>query len=139
MGSACAAVLLIFLLSCLLPLAHSRRAFTEYGARQNFERKFDEVCGAYPFVERWLELQRRPLDSIRDRYVVYSYSEKGLGSNGGLGDRLGGLISAIAYALRSDRRLLISGDKAFEDSFRPYVRASEVLRLVVSCCVFPVF
>ncbi len=106
-----------------LVLGVANAKFTSYGAREKFEKIFDETCGVYPFIERFSNIMNRPLDPVTDRYVVYSYSEKGLGGNGGLGDRLGGLITAVAYAIRTDRRLLISGDKAFEDSFRPYVRS----------------
>lgn len=56
-----------------------------------------------------------------DEYTIYVFSEKNKGGNGGLGDRLGGLITAMAFALRTDRIFLIHGDKSFEDSFQPYV------------------
>ena len=111
------------ILYALLALAGAN--FTSYGGREKFENIFEETCGKYPFVQRFADIMNRPLNPATDQYVVYAYSEKGLGGNGGLGDRLGGLITAIAYAIRSERRLLISGDKAFEDTFRPYVRSKE--------------
>jgi len=50
-----------------------------------------------------------------------------MGSNGGLGDRLAGLVTAAAFAARTGRRLLIAGDAAFRASFVPY-HPSTVLR-----------
>jgi hypothetical protein len=41
-------------------------------------------------------------------------------NNGGLGDRLGGMVSAIAFSLRTNRTLLIAGDEAFDGLFRPF-------------------
>ena len=123
MGSPRGSQLAFFFFSCLTLLTSAK--FTSYGAREKFETLFEQTCGAYPFVQRFSDIMNRPLNPATDQYVVYSYSEKGLGGNGGLGDRLGGLITAVAYAIRTDRRLLISGDKALEDAFRPYVRSKE--------------
>ena len=54
------------------------------------------------------------------------YSMRRIKVNGGLGDRLGGLITAMAFALRTNRIFLIHGDKSFEESFRPYARPQAI-------------
>ena len=59
------------------------------------------------------------LEAPSQRFMVYLFDEGGV-DNGGLGDRLAGMISAVAFALRTGRTFLISADKAFEDAFQPY-------------------
>ena len=90
--------------------------FSESGSRQRFENRFNQTCRKYPFVNDFV----RNLENPSRRYVIFVYHETGQGNTGGLGDRLGGMVSAIAFALRTNRTLLISADKAFEDAFQPY-------------------
>ena len=91
------------------------QSYSESGARQRFVNRFNATCNKYPFVQEYVT----NLMSPAQRYVIFVFHEAG-GLNGGLGDRLGGMVSAIAFALRTGRTLLISGDKAFEESFQPY-------------------
>ena len=75
-------------------------------------------------MRRYNELLTRPRNADTDEYMIYVFNEKNKGGNGGLGDRLGGLITAMAFALRTNRIFLIHGDKSFEESFRPYASAA---------------
>ncbi|KAJ1411529.1 hypothetical protein B484DRAFT_455589 [Ochromonadaceae sp. CCMP2298] len=90
-------------------------SYSPGGARSRFEEKFHRRCSKYPFVEQWLDTLQRP----RHNFFIFVFSEGG-NSGGGMGDRLAGLISSAAYALRANRTLLVQGDRAFEASFRPY-------------------
>lgn len=80
-----------------------------------FERNFHETCSKYRFVDNFVKNMENP----SDRFVVFVYHENGL-KNGGLGDRLGGLISATMIALRLNRTLLIQSANGFDKLFRPY-------------------
>jgi hypothetical protein len=60
-----------------------------------FESSFQNRCLKYPFVNRWVDL----LENKRKRSLIFVYQEENL-VQGGLGDRLGGLISAVLMALR---------------------------------------
>ena len=91
-------------------------SFSRSGARQRFEQKFLETCSKYPFVDQYVNSLKYP----RKQYVIFVFHETGMGGNGGLGDRLGGMITALAFALRTNRTFLIVGDRAFEDSFQPF-------------------
>jgi hypothetical protein len=110
---------LFFLLFMAIVVAvHGQNSYSS-SALHRFERRFSQTCGRYPFVAKYLEMQRSP----RERYVIYVFDEPGGGGGGGLGDRLGGMITALAFALRTDRQFLILGDKAFTDAFEPYQEA----------------
>ena len=52
------------------------------------------------------------------RYAIFVLHERSY--LGGLGDRLGGLISAFSFAMRTKRTFLIEADKSFQESFTPY-------------------
>lgn len=83
--------------------------------QRNFEKNFNESCLKYDFVHNHFKNMENP----SSRFVVFVYNEKGL-RNGGLGDRLGGLISATMIALRLNRTLLIQSENGFDSLFRPY-------------------
>ncbi len=83
--------------------------------RKRFENAFFDKCPKYPFVKQW----EKQLENTGDRYVTFIYHEPGL-RNGGLGDRLSGLVNAIALSLRFNRTLLIESQNNFHDLFRPY-------------------
>lgn len=93
----------------------SDQSFSNSGPRGRFEERFNQTCGKYPFVQKFLSNLEHP----SDRFILFAFHEAG-SSNGGLGDRLGGLVTAVAYALRTGRTLLISGDKAFNEAFQPF-------------------
>ena len=109
-----AAIFTLFLVVC------ARGAgFSSYGVRHAFEKTFDETCPKYPFVQAYLkQINSNPHPD--DKYVIYSFAEHGMGSNGGLGDRLAGLVTAVAFAMRTGRRLLIVADSPFKSAFVPY-------------------
>lgn len=83
--------------------------------RSRFERQFNTTCLKYPFVQRFIHQIENP----GDKYVVFVYHEPGL-RNGGLGDRIGGLITATSIALRTNRTILIESANDFGSLFRPY-------------------
>jgi hypothetical protein len=92
-----------------------KETYSGSGARKRFEANFNNTCSKYPFVVQYIA----NLEAPSERYVVFVFHETG-SNNGGLGDRLGGMVSAVAFALRTGRTLLISGDKAFNEAFQPY-------------------
>lgn len=116
---------LIQLLSrCLLPL------FLAWGSvitcfefpyseviQAQFHQNFEEKCvKRYPHL---IQQYINKLETPNDRYIMFVFEEGGL-KNGGLGDRLAGLISAVAMALRFNRTLLIRDSSGLSQHFRPY-------------------
>lgn len=83
--------------------------------RADFIENFNNKCNKYRFVHQFY----KKLEDTGDKYLVFVYQEKGL-RNGGLGDRLGGLISAMAISLRFGRTLLIRAHNDLHKIFRPY-------------------
>jgi hypothetical protein len=53
------------------------------------------------------------------KHLIFVYEEHGF-RNGGLGDRLGGLVSAVAMSIRFGRQLLLRASNGLEEVFRPY-------------------
>lgn len=109
---------ILFICFCRINAVHkpSFNYSTSTEARVKFEKQFINKCQKYPFVQKFQEMLRRPFSN----YLIFVYHEPGQSSNGGLGDRLAGMITALAFAIRSNRTFLIVGDESFEKSFRPY-------------------
>jgi hypothetical protein len=84
----------------------------------DFNFKFNTTCGKYPFVQKYFH----SLDVPHKDVLIYSFYESKYKKSGGLGDRLAGMVSAIAFALRSDRTFLIQGDSTFSAAFKPFGR-----------------
>ena len=109
-------------LVCLefLLLANIHVCFSSYTTeilRPRFEKAFTDRCTSekYPFIERYY----RNLENPNYRFVHFVFHEHGL-HNGGFGDRISGLISATAIALRFNRTPLIESGNGFDRLFRPY-------------------
>lgn len=83
--------------------------------KEAFEKTFHDTCDKYPFVAEYL----RKLEHSDERYLVFVYQENGL-RNGGLGDKLGGLVSAVTMALRFNRTLILRSHNDMHEVFRPY-------------------
>eukprot|EP00981_Chlorochromonas_danica_P007469 scaffold1754_cov180-Ochromonas_danica.AAC.25 len=64
-----------------------------------------------------------------NKYFIFVYHDRHV-DNGGLGDRLAGLITVFFYALRTNRTLLIEGDVALQKAFQPYFKSSSHLSKV---------
>lgn len=93
-------------------------SYTEY-LREKFDHKFDKSCQKYAFIDRYLKLWED--DSVHD-YVAFVFHEHGQtsGAGGGLGDRLGGLLTAFAFAIRTNRKFIVqSDDSELAQLFRP--------------------
>lgn len=94
--------------------------------REKFDKKFHQKCGKYPFVEQYKRylsnLSQVPKQDLK--YIIFTFHE-GKASLGGLGDRLAGLITTIAYAIRYNRVLLIAADNSFEEYFQSYFHYSQ--------------
>eukprot|EP00428_Durinskia_dybowskii_P067971 CAMPEP_0170370138 /NCGR_PEP_ID=MMETSP0117_2-20130122/8355_1 /TAXON_ID=400756 /ORGANISM="Durinskia baltica, Strain CSIRO CS-38" /LENGTH=524 /DNA_ID=CAMNT_0010624901 /DNA_START=49 /DNA_END=1623 /DNA_ORIENTATION=+ len=80
-----------------------------------FEQTFHDRCDKYPFVSQYIN----KLEKSDERYFVFVYQENGL-RNGGLGDKIGGLVSAVAMALRFNRTLILRSNNDMHEVFRPY-------------------
>lgn len=118
MGSICQVICIIMLLSSACPMASRSTTtvdeFIDY-LRLSFESKFHQHCDKYKFVKKFIDR----LEYTDDRYLTYVYQEPTL-KNGGLGDRLGGLVSAVAMSLRFNRTLLIRSYNSLHEMFRPF-------------------
>jgi hypothetical protein len=80
-----------------------------------FEKQFHRKCDKYPFVQH----HYAKLENPGERYINFVYQEPGL-RNGGLGDRIGGLVSAAAIAMRFNRTLVIRSYNGLGELMRPY-------------------
>lgn len=83
--------------------------------REMFHQSFEDRCRKYSFVDEYLANLKKP----SDRFLIFVYHEKGL-RNGGFGDRLGGLLTAFAHAIRFKRTLLMKASNGFYDYFQNY-------------------
>ena len=83
--------------------------------RERFEASFHSKCHKYPFIKQW----ENKLEHTDERFITFMYHEPGL-RNGGLGDRIAGLLNAIGIALRTNRTLLIESSNDFYALFQPY-------------------
>jgi hypothetical protein len=113
---------ILVLYALLVLVSSTTEAFTieEKMVRESFHKTFHHKCSKYPFVERYWANLDHPADS----FVEFVYQEAGL-KNGGFGDRLGGLITATAIALRFNRTLLIKSGNGFGEYFRPFNRPTQ--------------
>jgi hypothetical protein len=80
-----------------------------------FEEDFHDRCDKYPFVQKYINR----LENTDERYLTFVYQEGRL-RNGGLGDRIGGVLSAVAMAIRFNRTLLLRSENEMHEVFRPY-------------------
>lgn len=83
--------------------------------KEQFEKTFHDRCDKYPFVDHYV----RKVEFSDERYLTFVYQESGL-KNGGLGDKIGGLVSAVAMAIRFNRTLLVRSQNDMHEVFRPY-------------------
>lgn len=117
MAASTALVLMLLALLCRLEAqSQSQLPYSEMGVRDRFETRFVSTCSKYAFIDTFVKLLERP----SDKYTIFVYNEQGANNNGGLGDRLAGLLSALAYSLRTGRNFLLRSDRGFERSFRRY-------------------
>lgn len=84
-----------------------------------YEEKFQSICPKFPFVRDYQELLKNP----SNQYMIFMYHEDDAPTEqkGGLGDRLAGLVTAIAWAMRTRRNFLIQGDVGLKTYFKPRV------------------
>jgi len=110
--------MIIFWLFCVLCVASvcagTLSPYTQ-AIRERFEESFHSKCSKYPFLKQW----EHKLEHTDDRFVTFMYHEPGL-RNGGLGDRIAGLLNAVGIALRTNRTLLIESHNDFHELFQPY-------------------
>lgn len=83
--------------------------------RTRFEKSFNESCLKYDFVYTFW----KNLENPSNRFIVMVMSEYGV-NHGGLGDRLGGLVTATLNSIRFNRTLLLHSVDDFGNLFRPY-------------------
>ena len=116
-------VILIILLGLVSPTNYTEIS----GIRQRFEQRFVDSCSKYPFVKKYHDIQYfDPSTPSNNKYLIFVFHEAGQGSNGGLGDRLAGMITALAFAIRSKRIFLVQGDSSFEEAFQPFRNKSMI-------------
>eukprot|EP01040_Poterioochromonas_malhamensis_P019164 gene19163-22574_t len=82
---------------------------------QKFEDSFHEKCDKYPFVQQYNKLLTNPTG----RYITFVMQQPNL-RNGGLGDRIAGLSTAVMLSLRFNRTLIIRSGNFLHLYFRPF-------------------
>jgi hypothetical protein len=101
-----------------LLLQCSNGIFNKTIAQNKFENDFLDKCSKYNFVKNYLRnIQVKVKD---EKFVIFVFHEKNF-RNGGLGDRLGGLISAFGISLRFNRTFFVQSSNSLHKLFRPYV------------------
>jgi hypothetical protein len=100
-----------------MPLEGRPNRHYERLVRDHFEKTFHNTCRRFKFIQDYWKM----LESPPGQVVEFEFNVKGAkeGDLGGVGDRLGGLISAVAIALRFQRLVVIDADEAFNQYFRP--------------------
>jgi hypothetical protein len=83
--------------------------------RDLFYYNFIQKCSKYNFITRFQQLLENP----NGKYIIFTYHDKYL-RNGGFGDRMGGLLTATALALKYNRTLIIKANNGMHDLFKPY-------------------
>lgn len=83
--------------------------------KQKFEDSFHEKCDKYPFVRQYHKLLTNP----PGRYITFVMQQPNL-RNGGLGDRIAGLSTAMILSLRFNRTLIIRSGNHLHLYFRPF-------------------
>ena len=77
--------------------------------RPVFEAQFEEKCSKYQFVEDWYRMFERPhYDEHQTKFAISVFFENPRVRQGGLGDKLAGVVNVIAYAIRTGRILVSS-------------------------------
>eukprot|EP00981_Chlorochromonas_danica_P001368 scaffold292_cov161-Ochromonas_danica.AAC.6 len=116
-------MLLMLCRPCTANTATFSFPYTEH-LRTQFNQTFYDRCGKYSLIRDYTKhLESGHLS--RDRFVVFVFQEKGL-SNGGLGDRFAGLITAMNFAIRFNRTLLVRSENQFGRLFTPFHPLPEV-------------
>jgi hypothetical protein len=106
----------LFLCIAVLMLPQLRSDSFVYDVlKPRFERDFRQYCLKFPFVQDYLHQLKHP----SGRYVVFVFQQHHQLS-GGFGDRLAGLVTAAALALRYNRTLIVHSQSDFFKLFRPY-------------------
>lgn len=84
---------------------------------ETFYENFDSKCLTRHagFIQQFY---RNQYNNTNDQYLVFTFHDHGL-RNGGIGDRMGGLISATAMSIALNRTLVIRADNGFNDLFQP--------------------
>ena len=72
--------------------------YTDY-LKTEFEKSFHDKCDKYQFVHNWVKQMENP---PKKHHLIFLYQQAGL-KNGGLGDRMAGIISAVSLSLRFGR------------------------------------
>ena len=85
--------------------------------KSKFEKDFHQKCDKYPFVKRYVEMVEQ--NNEEGRFVTFVFNDINQ-VTGGMGDKLAGLTTAAAVALRFNRTLLIRSDNEVHRLFRPY-------------------
>lgn len=83
--------------------------------KQRFEDSFHEKCDKYPFVQHYNKLLTNP----PGKYITFVMQQPNL-RNGGLGDRIAGLSTAMMLSLRFNRTLIIRSGNYMHLYFRPF-------------------
>eukprot|EP01031_Cornospumella_fuschlensis_P032596 gene32596-39412_t len=101
--------LLLLLMPCIKAFQHM------HYLKERFNSTFHHQCSKYPFVQKYFDLLDRP----GKKYVDFVFQEPRL-RNGGFGDRLAGMVTAMEFALRFDRVLLVRSGTGFGKLFSPF-------------------
>jgi hypothetical protein len=95
-------------------------SFVDDVLKPQFHKNFVKSCKKYPFTKQFSHRLKNPNGKV----VVFVFQEQGQ-MNGGFGDRIAGLITAVGLALRYDRTLIIRAHNDFSKLFLPYTSDAE--------------
>lgn len=94
----------------------SKRSYTFEVLKPMFEKDFNNTCSKYDFVNNHYE---RLTNNENRKYVVVNFNNATI--NGGFGDRIAELVTAVGVSIRFNRTLVFRRSEGFDLLFRPYI------------------
>lgn len=115
----------VLILGLFLSLLVDQNASNSYYAlkRRQFHQSFVSVCGNMSWLADYFQRKYASpaMNSPSQKYAIYVFDDINIRArNGGLGDRLGGLVTAFLWAVRTNRTFLIENhNTALARLFQP--------------------
>lgn len=109
----------VSLVLCILPLvyvpgADGQRTYSQWAKKRLIE-SFRSKCLSYEWVRNYIRERKQRLSRPDEekKYAIFIYDDGfKRAKKGGLGDRLGGLVTAFTWAMRTNRTFLIEADNS---------------------------
>ncbi len=118
-------VVWIWLLALLLAKSSICMKYSDWG-KWKYDNSFQKTCMKHEWVKTYIDNNNARMaskdDNSNGKYAIFVFDDQHTRARkGGLGDRLSGLMTTFAFALRSNRTFLIEAHKdGLSKLFQPY-------------------